>query len=84
MKEAHLRDAVALCDFFSFLEDHIVAAGGKLTEVQVDQELTARRAKQPGFIGPSFATIAGEGKGQGRSNEVPLAPLFHFIGPFCI
>jgi Xaa-Pro aminopeptidase len=59
MKEAHLRDAVALCEFFSFLEDHILVAGGKLTEVQIDQELTARRAKQPGFVGPSFATIAG-------------------------
>ena len=36
MREAHLRDAVALCDFFAFLEDTI-AAGGKLTEVQVKE-----------------------------------------------
>jgi hypothetical protein len=34
MREAHLRDAEALCDFFAFLEDTI-GAGGKLTEVQV-------------------------------------------------
>ena len=34
MREAHLRDAVALCDFFAFLEDTI-GAGGTLTEVQV-------------------------------------------------
>lgn len=60
MREAHLRDGVALSHFFAFLEDHI-AAGGKLTEVQVDEELTARRAAQPGFIGPSFSTIAGAG-----------------------
>lgn len=29
--------------------------------IQVDAELTARRAAQPGFVGPSFATIAGAG-----------------------
>ena len=34
MREAHLRDAVALCDFFAFLEDTI-AAGKQLTEVEV-------------------------------------------------
>ena len=32
-----------------------------LAKMQVDAELTARRAAQPGFIGPSFATIAGAG-----------------------
>jgi Xaa-Pro aminopeptidase len=43
-----------------YLEKHI-AAGGTLTEVEVDEQLTARRAAQPGFVGRSFATIAGEG-----------------------
>ncbi|GAX82461.1 hypothetical protein CEUSTIGMA_g9888.t1 [Chlamydomonas eustigma] len=60
MREAHLRDAVALCDFFAYLED-TVGAGLQLTEVQIDAELTARRAAQPGFVGLSFATIAGAG-----------------------
>jgi hypothetical protein len=30
-------------------------------EVEVDEQLTARRAAQPGFITPSFPTIAGAG-----------------------
>lgn len=36
-----------------------VGGGGTLTEVEVDEQLTARRAAQPGFVGPSFSTIAG-------------------------
>eukprot|EP00195_Chlamydomonas_chlamydogama_P009509 CAMPEP_0202892282 /NCGR_PEP_ID=MMETSP1392-20130828/2027_1 /ASSEMBLY_ACC=CAM_ASM_000868 /TAXON_ID=225041 /ORGANISM="Chlamydomonas chlamydogama, Strain SAG 11-48b" /LENGTH=683 /DNA_ID=CAMNT_0049576179 /DNA_START=304 /DNA_END=2355 /DNA_ORIENTATION=- len=60
MREAHLRDAVALCDFLCFMEEQM-AAGKVLSEVQVDLELTSRRASQKGFIEPSFPTIAGAG-----------------------
>lgn len=35
-------------------------AGKTLTEVEIDEHLTARRAAQPGFVEPSFPTIAGE------------------------
>lgn len=35
-------------------------AGKTLTEVEIDEHLTAQRAAQPGFIEPSFPTIAGE------------------------
>jgi Xaa-Pro aminopeptidase len=38
-----------------------VASGRVFTEVEVDLELTARRMQQPGFIEPSFPTIAGAG-----------------------
>lgn len=38
-----------------------VASGRTFTEVDVDRELTARRAVQPGFVGLSFPTIAGAG-----------------------
>lgn len=58
MREAHLRDAVALCDFISWLETEI-ASGKTVTEVEVDEQLTARRAAMPGFVEPSFSTIAG-------------------------
>jgi Xaa-Pro aminopeptidase len=60
MVEAHMRDAVALAKFFSFTESQ-VAAGKSFTEVEVDEELTKRRAEQEGFIEASFPTIAGEG-----------------------
>jgi len=58
MKEAHLRDAVALCDFICWMEEQI-ASGRTLSEVEVDAELTGRRKQQQGFLEPSFATIAG-------------------------
>lgn len=58
MREAHLRDAVALCEFLSDLDARL-ARGEDVTEVQVDERLTARRAAQPGFVEPSFPTIAG-------------------------
>ncbi|KAI8470117.1 MAG: hypothetical protein J3K34DRAFT_459008 [Monoraphidium minutum] len=58
MAEAHLRDAVAICDFIAWLEEE-VASGRTLTEVEVDLQLTGRRRQQAGFIEPSFPTIAG-------------------------
>jgi Xaa-Pro aminopeptidase len=58
MREAHLRDAVALCEFLSDLDARL-QRGETLTEVDVDERLTARRAAQPGFVEPSFPTIAG-------------------------
>ena len=38
-----------------------IAAGRTLSEVDVDDYLTGRRAAQGGFIEPSFPTIAGSG-----------------------
>ena len=58
--EAHVRDGVALAKFLSWLEKTI-AAGTVLTEVDIDEHLTGERRKQPGFIEPSFPTIAGSG-----------------------
>ena len=58
MVEAHLRDAVALCEHFSWMEEQMLA-GATVTEVELDAHLTAQRAAQPGYVGPSFPTIAG-------------------------
>ncbi|KAG2437467.1 hypothetical protein HXX76_006117 [Chlamydomonas incerta] len=60
MREAHLRDAVAVCSFIKWLED-TVATGATVTEVEVDLKLTGFRAAQPGFVETSFSTIAGAG-----------------------
>lgn len=60
MKEAHLRDAVALCQFMSLLEDKI-RAGEDWDELKVVKTLDAYRSKQPLNKGPSFNTIAGFG-----------------------
>ena len=58
MREAHVRDAIAIIEFLAWFEKEI-ASGRVMTEVDVDKELTARRAAQQGFKGLSFPTIAG-------------------------
>jgi len=59
---AHIRhtmeaDGAALCEFFAWLEDAL-ARGVRVTEVDVDTRLIEARARRPGFISPSFPTIA--------------------------
>lgn len=57
VREAMERDGAALCEFFSWLE---TAAGHEvITELTIDEKITAARARQPHFISPSFGTIAG-------------------------
>lgn len=62
---AHVRaameqDGAALCEFFSWLEQAIAKREQEaVTELMVDTHITAARARRPGFVSPSFATIAG-------------------------
>mmetsp|Transcript_17837 Transcript_17837/g.34869 ORF Transcript_17837/g.34869 Transcript_17837/m.34869 type:complete len:614 (+) Transcript_17837:244-2085(+) len=60
IKEAHLKDAVALAKFYSWLET-AMAAGEDLTEVSVADELEGLRREQDGFMGLSFETISSYG-----------------------
>ena len=57
-RQAMLRDGVALVQFLRRLDEQM-AAGDCPTEMEVDAQLTALRAAQPGFRELSFATIAG-------------------------
>ena len=61
MRQAHLVDGAAMAEFMAWLEDVIVNQGRVVSEVEIDEQLTACRAKQPGFIEVSFPTIAGVG-----------------------
>jgi Xaa-Pro aminopeptidase len=62
---AHVRaameqDGAALCEFFVWLEQTLANPHREpLTEVAIDCHIIAARARRPGFISPSFATIAG-------------------------
>ena len=58
-RRAMERDGVAMVKFLRWLDENV--ASGTLTEVGVDEKLTALRAEQPSFRGLSFATIAGYG-----------------------
>ncbi|QBI05345.1 aminopeptidase P family protein [Pseudoduganella albidiflava] len=62
---AHVRatmeqDGAALCEFFAWLEDALARRHeAPLDEVDIDRHITAARARRPGFVSPSFGTIAG-------------------------
>ncbi|MGI6243351.1 MAG: aminopeptidase P family N-terminal domain-containing protein [Prevotella sp.] len=59
MRNAMLRDGIAMVKFLKWLKP-AVEAGGQ-TEMSVDRKLTALRAEQPLFKDISFDTIAGYG-----------------------
>lgn len=61
MREAHLRDAVALCSFLAWLEAHVNNPGGSISEFDAANKLREFRASQAGFLDTSFDTIAGSG-----------------------
>lgn len=61
---AHIRqsmeyDGAALCEFFAWFEKTVAARA--ITELEVDEQITAARARQPHFISASFGTIAAFG-----------------------
>jgi len=57
VRSAMEQDGAALCEFYAWLE----ASLGRqtITELTIDEQITAARARRPGFVCPSFATIAG-------------------------
>lgn len=58
IRHAMVKDGVALCHFFHWLEKTL-HHGESISELTIDEKITAFRAQQEGFIGPSFSTIAG-------------------------
>ncbi|KVT39793.1 aminopeptidase P family protein [Burkholderia multivorans] len=59
---AHVRvtmehDGAALAEFFAWFEQAVNR--DTITELTIDEQLTAARARRPGYVSPSFATIAG-------------------------
>jgi len=62
---AHVRatmeqDGAALCEFFAWLEATLAdPQRAPITELTIDEQITAARARRPGFVSPSFNTIAG-------------------------
>ncbi len=53
------QDGAALCEFFAWLELALEDHNQVITELTIDEKITAARARRSGFISPSFATIAG-------------------------
>lgn len=66
VRQAMVQDGIALCEFFTWLDARLAKGGatgaaqgdGVITELTIDERLTQARARRPGFVCPSFGTIA--------------------------
>ncbi|MEO8124829.1 MAG: aminopeptidase family protein P, partial [Burkholderiales bacterium] len=58
VREAMAQDGAAMCEFYAWFEAAL-ARGERITELTVDAQLSAARARRPGLKGLSFGTIAG-------------------------
>jgi Xaa-Pro aminopeptidase len=58
IRTAMEQDGAALAEFFTWFEA-AQARGEFITELTIDEHLTAARARRPGYVSPSFGTIAG-------------------------
>ena len=63
IRETMAHDGAAMCEFYAWFERALAdpAQRGQITELTVDEKLSAARARRPGFVGLSFSTIAGFG-----------------------
>ncbi|MFN9281951.1 MAG: aminopeptidase P family protein [Betaproteobacteria bacterium] len=65
IREAMRQDGAAMCEFYAWFEAALArqrageAGALRLTELTVDEHLSAARARRPGFVGLSFPVIAG-------------------------
>jgi Xaa-Pro aminopeptidase len=58
VREAMRQDGAAMCEFYAWFEAAL-ARGERMTELTVDEHISAARARRPGLKGLSFGTIAG-------------------------
>lgn len=57
IREAMARDGAAMCAFYAWFEQAL--GRERITELTLDERLSAERARQSGFVGLSFPVIAG-------------------------
>jgi Xaa-Pro aminopeptidase len=62
VRHAMEQDGAALAEFFAWFEDALAksrAGGEPITELTIDEKISAARARRDGFVSLSFSTIAG-------------------------
>ncbi len=61
IREAMIEDGAAMCEFYAWFEAALADPvwAGRITELTVDEHLSAARARRAGFVGLSFPVIAG-------------------------
>jgi Xaa-Pro aminopeptidase len=57
IRDAMAQDGAAMCEFYAWFESAL--GQQRITELTIDEQLSAARATRPGFVGLSFNTIAG-------------------------
>lgn len=57
IREAMARDGAAMCAFYAWLDQALGREA--ISELTIDERMTAERARQPGYVSLSFPTIAG-------------------------
>ncbi|CAL9700505.1 unnamed protein product [Knipowitschia caucasica] len=70
MRMAHIKDAVALCELFSWLEKEIPK--GTVTEISAADKAEEFRSQQKDFVGLSFPTISSVGPNAAIIHYTPL------------
>ncbi|KAJ3208871.1 hypothetical protein HDU67_006496 [Dinochytrium kinnereticum] len=81
-RDCHIRDSVALCQFFAWLEDELVNKGNlKISEVDAADKLEGLRSKLDDFIGLSFDTISSTGSNGSIIHYKPSPGACKFIDP---
>ena len=60
VRRAMIEDGIAMCEFYAWFEAELADPKRKepITELTIDARLAEARARRPGYVGPSFATIA--------------------------
>jgi Xaa-Pro aminopeptidase len=57
IRAAMAQDGAAMCEFYAWFESAL--GKERITELTIDEKLSAARATRPGFVGLSFGTIVG-------------------------
>ncbi len=60
VRRAMIEDGIAMAEFYAWFEAALADPARKapITELTIDEKLAEFRARRPGYVGPSFATIA--------------------------
>ncbi|KAG0090014.1 hypothetical protein BGZ93_009551 [Podila epicladia] len=80
MRKCHLKDAVAVINYFAWLEEQL-ASGANLDEADAADQLHLFRSQQRGFVGPSFDTISATGPNGAIIHYKPEKPTAATINP---
>ena len=80
VRKAMIEDGIAMCEFYAWFEAQLSDPARKtpITELTIGEQLTVARARRPGYIGPSFATIAAF-NGNGAMPHYHATPESHAV-----